>query len=230
MDSKTRTRKRAKKSSRYTNASCFGLRNNNRYINSTTENCNSTRKYTASIIVEIEDCHGNIVPIKALLDTGTEESLVLKEFVCKSRAQCPNTKRVNWQTVGGEFTTKRQALLDFTFPELAPNKKITWIMHVDDKTSKKTALYDMIIGMNLMTEIGITVDTIDKVIRWEGNIVPLKTKDILHTQEQCNMLYELYTASPQNYRKPKSVKRASRKRIIDQLISKKMLWDSQRSL
>ena len=140
--------------------------------------------------------NGNTVPIKALLDTGTDESLVLKEFVRKSRAQCTNTKRVKWTTVGGEFSTKRQALLDFSFPELAPNKMITWIMHVDDKTPKEKALYDMIIGMNLMTEIGITVDTIDKVIRWEGSNIPLKTKDVLQTKEQCNALYELFTATP----------------------------------
>jgi hypothetical protein len=181
VDSNTRPWKRAKESRRSAKASCFGLSTTNRHIDSTYNKNNANQKYTASIIVEIEDCHGNIVPIKALLDTGTDESLVLKEFVRKSRAQCTNTKRVTWTTVGGEFSTKRQALLDFSFPELAPNKKITWIMHVDDKTSREKALYDMIIGMNLMTEIGITVDTIDKVIRWEGNIVPLKTKTTLQT-------------------------------------------------
>ena len=66
----------------------------------------------------------------------------------------------------------------------------------DDKTPRKKALYDMIIGMNLMTEIGITVDTIDKVIKWEDNVIPLKTKNVLQSHEQCNMLYELFTATP----------------------------------
>ena len=98
----------------------------------------------------------------------------------KSRAQCTKAKgvrcakakRVKWTTIGEKFSTKRKALLDFSFPELAPNKNITWIMHVDVKTSKETALYDMIIGMNLMTDIK------------------------LQTKEQCNMLHELCTAIP----------------------------------
>ena len=114
------------------NATCFGL-SSNRYLHSTSEEKQKSKtklKYTADIIVEIKDCHGNVVPIKALLDTGTDESLVLKEFVHRSRVQSTPTKRVKWTTVGGEFSTKRQALLEFSFPELAPNKQITWTMHV----------------------------------------------------------------------------------------------------
>ena len=40
-------------------------------------------QYTAEIVVEIEDRHGNIVPIRALLDTGTTSTLVLRDFVKK---------------------------------------------------------------------------------------------------------------------------------------------------
>ena len=97
--------------------------------------------------------------------------------------------------MGGSFTTTRQALVDFSFPELSGSKKVTWICHVDDKTDKSKTLYDMIIGMDLMTTIGIMVDTKEKVIKWEGHMTPLKAHGDLQDQEHCNMLHDLYAAS-----------------------------------
>ena len=61
--------------------------------------------------------------------------------------------------VGGLFATKRKALVDFYFPELNGKKNISWKCHVDDKTKKEDAMYDMVIGMDLMTKIGIYVNT-----------------------------------------------------------------------
>jgi hypothetical protein len=42
--------------------------------------------YTAEIVVEILDKNGKLVPIRALLDTGTTSTLVLRDFVKKGRA------------------------------------------------------------------------------------------------------------------------------------------------
>jgi hypothetical protein len=109
-------------------------------------------------------------------------------YESETRTMCESETR-NMDNHRRKIFNQAKSAIGFLFPELAPNKNITWIMHVDNKTSKETALYDMIIGMNLMTEIGTTVDTFDKVIRWEGNILPLKTKNVLQTNEQCNMLH-----------------------------------------
>ena len=42
------------------------------------ENDTKNLSYTATILVEIKDYHGNLVPIRALLDTGTDQKLILK--------------------------------------------------------------------------------------------------------------------------------------------------------
>jgi hypothetical protein len=42
---------------------------------------NSEGQYTAETIIEIEDTQGQLVAPRALLDTGTTESIVLKQFV-----------------------------------------------------------------------------------------------------------------------------------------------------
>jgi transposase InsO family protein len=147
--------------------------------------------YTAETIVEIEDRHGELVPIRCLLDTGTTSTLILRDFVKKGRAKSHKGKRTKWSTLGGSFSTNRKALLEFKFPELTTSKSVTWICHVDDKTSQKQSQYDMIIGMDLMTEIGIMVDTQDKCVKWETYATPLKQRGELHSTESVQMLYHM---------------------------------------
>jgi hypothetical protein len=146
-------------------------------------------QYTADIIVEIKNRDGTVVPIRALLDTGTTSTIILREFVGKCRA-CRNKKKITkWKTLGGTFTTNYESLLDFKFPEISTSKVMTWQAHVDDTTSSKEAAYDMIMGTDLMTSIGITVDCEQRCIRWGGTEIPLKTRNTLNNDEILHMLY-----------------------------------------
>jgi hypothetical protein len=79
--------------------------------------------------------------------------------------------------------------LDLKFPELSTSKVVTWQAHVDDKTSSKEAAYDMIIGMDLATSIGITVDCEQRCIIWVGTKIPPKTRNTLSDDEILHMLY-----------------------------------------
>jgi hypothetical protein len=89
-------------------------------------------QYTSDIIVEIKNRDGTVVPMRALLDTGTTATIVLREFVGKGRARTNTKKRTKWKTLGGTFTTNYESLLDFKFPEISTNKVVTWQAHVDD--------------------------------------------------------------------------------------------------
>ena len=142
--------------------------------------------YTAEIVIEIVDRNGKIVPIGGLLDTGTTSSILLRDFVKKGRASGYSGHPTTWKTMGGKFTTKKKALVDFKFPELNTDKKVTWVCHIDETTQREHALCDMSIGMGLMTAIGVCVDTEEKVIRWQGNITPLGQRNM--DQETC-LLY-----------------------------------------
>jgi hypothetical protein len=66
---------------------------------------------------------------------------------------------------------------------------VTWQAHVDDKTSSKEAAYDMIMGMDLMTSIGISVDCEQTCIRWGGTEIPLRNRITLNNDETLHMLY-----------------------------------------
>jgi hypothetical protein len=83
-----------------------------------------------------------------------------------------------------------ESLLDFKLPELSTSKVMTWQAHVDDKTSSKEAAYDINMGMDLMTSIGITVYCEQRCIRWSGTYIPLTTRNTLYVDEILhNMLY-----------------------------------------
>jgi hypothetical protein len=57
------------------------------------------------------------------------------------------------------------------------------------KTSSKESAYDMIMGMDFVTSIGITVDCDHKCIRWGGTKIPLKTINTLADDEILHILY-----------------------------------------
>jgi hypothetical protein len=69
--------------------------------------------YSAEIIVEIVDSKNNLVPIRALLDTGTSETILLKHFLSPNSPKGYKGAPVTWKTLGGKFTTHRRAKIQF---------------------------------------------------------------------------------------------------------------------
>jgi hypothetical protein len=148
-----------------------------------------TVQYTADIIVEIKNRDGTVVPIRGLLDTGTTSTIILREFVGKGIDHTNTNKRTKWKRLEGNFTINYESLLDFKFPEISASKVVTWQAHVDYTTSSKEAAYYIIMGIYLMTSIGITVDCEQRCIRWVGTEIPLKIRTTLSDNEILHMLY-----------------------------------------
>ncbi len=92
--------------------------------------------------------------------------------------------------MGGSFLTKQKCLVDFKFPEFSNSKTVTYVVHVDERTPRSTATYDMIIGMDLITELGINIQTSDKSVEWEGISIPLKERHLLNDETQLNTIYK----------------------------------------
>jgi hypothetical protein len=97
-------------------------------------------RYSAKIIVEIVDSMNNIVPIHALLDTGTSETIILKSYLSSNTIRGYKGAPVKWKTLGGNFETHRQAQIQFAFPELSDKKYIMWVTHVDQHTNTNNAI------------------------------------------------------------------------------------------
>ena len=61
------------------------------------ENTDNHKIYTTEILVELQNHNGEVVPIHALLDTGTSSTIILQDFVAKGRSKSTSKKRINWK-------------------------------------------------------------------------------------------------------------------------------------
>ena len=114
--------------------------------------------YSPEIVVELYDREGKFCPIRALLDSGTTSTLILKRYVNRASPKAYKAPvKTTWLTRGGTFVTRSKRLLEFSFPEFSTDKTISWVCHVDDNTEYTSNLYDMIIGTDLMEELGISL-------------------------------------------------------------------------
>ena len=121
------------------------------------------------MIGEVLDAFGNTVPTRMLIDTGTSQTLGLAHMVSKlSPKACKQNKHTAWKTMGGTLKTKQKRLMNFKSPEFSTARKISWAIHADEKNDPQKASCDLIIGTDLMEELGIDARFSDKRAEWDG--------------------------------------------------------------
>ena len=69
--------------------------------------------------------------------------------------------------MGGIFTTKRRALVEFKLQEFSNSRTIGAKVHVDDMTNPDNAQYDMIMGTDLLESLGIDLLFSKKLVTWD---------------------------------------------------------------
>jgi hypothetical protein len=72
--------------------------------------------YSPEIVVEIIDRKGEVVPIRALLDTCTTGTLLLEQYVAPDTPKAYSGQCVVWSILGGTFRTKKKVITTFEFP------------------------------------------------------------------------------------------------------------------
>ena len=98
------------------------------------------------------------VMITALLDSGSTESL-LNEKVAKNLRIRKNSHKT-WSTAAGTFDTRGKTKAQFKMPELREQTIIEWDVHVTPNNMS----YDMIIGRDLLSTLGIIIIIITSMI------------------------------------------------------------------
>ena len=126
-------------------------------------------------------------PIHVLLDSGTSSSIVMGHFMKKLRVT-KTAKVTCWNTKAGIFKTNKTCKVQFALPEFDTQKIIEWTMHVDDSATSN--LYDMIIGTDLMTELGITINFAEQIMMWDSSTAPLKDCGCTLDIDILNLIYE----------------------------------------
>ena len=76
------------------------------------------------LVVQLKNRKGEIVPVRALCDTGTTSTIILRDFAYEINVEKQHA--TTWRTMGGNFTTRKKALIKFKLPEFSTTKTITW--------------------------------------------------------------------------------------------------------
>ena len=98
--------------------------------------------------------------------------------------------------MGGNFSTRRKGLVNFKLPEFSLSREIEWSCHIDERTDPSESPYDMIIGLDLIDELGLVIDFKDKVINWEELQMPMRPKGMVTDVATTHTLYHMAVDPP----------------------------------
>ncbi len=104
--------------------------------------------------------------LRVLLDSGTSHSIAGRNCAKKLKE-----KKGTFSTGNGALNTKYVSTIYFNLPEFSESKIITWDFHI---TEKNNLGYDMIIGRDLMQELGMDLVFSENVVTWEGTKIPMR--------------------------------------------------------
>ena len=113
-----------------------------------------------------------LVTIKALMDSGASESLITEKYLKKLRMRKSQGPPVTWTTPAGEMQTQAKVKAQFTLPELQSKRLIEWRFHV----TKDMGAYDMIIGRDILSFLGVDISFSNQVVTWDGAEMPFKPR------------------------------------------------------
>ena len=103
--------------------------------------------------------------MKILLDSGCGATLINQSLIGKLKTT--KEQKCKWKTKAGNFTTNRKCKIKFSLPALFENRDIDWNCYVDE-SSPTSCLYDLIIGRDLMHELGIDICFSTAEIKWDN--------------------------------------------------------------
>lgn len=110
--------------------------------------------------------------IEALLDSGSTATIINKEFVKKLTLRQSNS--TEWNTAAGTFTTTHVCDMKLTLPEFSMTRTVHATVHVTDQVMTR----DLIIGRELLNDLGIDIKFSTNTIQWGDLEIPMKPKDI----------------------------------------------------
>ena len=128
--------------------------------------------------------------MRVLLDSGCGATLINHKLLVNLKTS--KEKETNWTTKSGSFKTDRKCKITFTLPAFHEHRKIYWNCYVDNSDPEDNN-YDLIIGRDLMHEIGIDICFSTAEITWDNASIPMqpseKLDEIAINQFEQELLY-----------------------------------------
>ena len=146
-----------------------------------------TKDLKPIVYVRFNSRMGKAKPIwlKCLLDTGATASLVDQKHAKKLRSKKLGGSKSVWTTPAGNLTTTAKCQCAFMIPEFHRDRVIEWDLHM----SSSLGAYDMIIGRDILSDLGIKFDFSDMTMEWDGSSIPMKDSD-------ASMMESYFVADP----------------------------------
>ena len=120
--------------------------------------------------------------VRILLDTGSSNSIILNDFT----TDVAPTVTTSWMTKTGTMTTNGLSTVNLILPDFDVKRVIKWQFHVDSHNKISNSRYDMIIGRDLLTALGMVMDYNNKQITWENASTPMHEWESALTYEQAD--------------------------------------------
>ena len=92
-------------------------------------------------------------------------------------------------TKGGVYQTNKKCKLPFKLVEFDMQTTINWEFHVDETTKPEDSNYDMIIGRDLLGELGMDICFSTSTIQWRGVSVPMREYGDLRSRQVAHLIY-----------------------------------------
>ena len=104
--------------------------------------------------------------LSVLFDSGSSHSMIVEKVVHKQQWKRLHNP-VGFESCNGAFELSYKTEVNLTFPELNSHRVVTWQCYIDERQGNELG-YDMIVGRDLMTSLGIQIDFQDKKLKWDG--------------------------------------------------------------
>ena len=110
--------------------------------------------------------------VKILLDTGASANIIHHSYVRKNDFSKKQASRT-FDTLGGKFKTTREANVRLTLPELNSETEL----EVTCCVTKQESNYDIILGRDILRELGLKFDFSTNKIIWDNIEISMKPVD-----------------------------------------------------
>lgn len=126
--------------------------------------------------------------IKILWDSGCAATIINSYAVDKLK-QYKDKNKTKWKTKVGTFVTKRLCDIEFQMPAFHDNRVVKWTAHVHE-TDKDHSTYDLIIGRDMLSKLGMDILFSKAMLCWDGAEVPMRSLSKLDNNWEDQLLQE----------------------------------------
>ena len=123
------------------------------------------------------------VTLKALFDSGASSTIIKQSAVRHLKKSV--TANTVFSTAAGNFSTQGKCRVILKFPEFSPTAEITKTVHITETLGN----YDLIIGRELMHDLGVDISFSQKTLTWNDATIEMKNptctkEDSFHVEEE----------------------------------------------